>query len=600
MKFHKDKFLTTVAAAALALAVGACGSSSDDDEGMSMLQTDLDAAIAKAAGLQVDLDAANVDLETAEDDLMTAQDDLMAANDMVMDLETLIGDETNPDPASVRGMLAKANMDLETAKTDLQMARDNSADVMEIDRLTNAVTAAEDMRDGYKTDLDAANLELDGDGTSEGLRAEVTRLVGELKTATDELVEAEAAKDLLEEEKMAKEDSDMAKAVLMAIAADTPPAAVPFVSGSPATLKASSAGVLTATQAVYTMSSTPPDGITGWRGATLENDGDTTVIYTNIENAAAKTIGSLYRSASDLGEPTAHYRVAVSVESGLEDILWADAKRADEDSATTGGGADAVTTFAGSVRGLAGTFSCMGDCTVPTENATTGDLADFGTAAWTFTPTDPNGTIDVPNPAYVSFGWWLNEMGTEGAYEFDAFASVEGMTANMGMGGDLKGSATYKGGAAGKWAMQSTSDDSASGGHFTANATLTANFDANLNAAAGTNDELGISIGGTINNFMTGDDSRPNWKVTLSYDHTDTDGVQPLENVGPINGVRATTKWETGGAVDGKGTWNANFYGAVTGTTDTGHPTAVVGEFNAAIGGGEIARISGGFGATKQ
>ena len=171
MKFHKNKFLTTVSAIALVLAVGACSSSSDD-EGNSMLQTDLDAAIAKAAALQEDLDEANADLETAEDDLMTAKDDLMTANDdlmtandMVTDLETLIGDEMNPDPASVRGMLAKANMDLEQARTDLQMAMDNSADEMEIAQLKQAVTDAEGERESYKTMLDAANLELDGDGT---------------------------------------------------------------------------------------------------------------------------------------------------------------------------------------------------------------------------------------------------------------------------------------------------------------------------------------------------------------------------------------------------------------------------------------------------
>ena len=158
---------------------------------------------------------------TAKDDLMTANDDLMTANDMVTDLETLIGDEMNPDPASVRGMLAKANMDLEQARTDLQMAMDNSADEMEIAQLKQAVTDAEGERESYKTMLDAANLELDGDGTTEGLNAKVTRLEGELKTATDELALAEAAKNLLEEEKMAKADSDMAKAVLMAIEANT-------------------------------------------------------------------------------------------------------------------------------------------------------------------------------------------------------------------------------------------------------------------------------------------------------------------------------------------------------------------------------------------
>ena len=31
--------------------------------------------------------------------------------------------------------------------------------------------------------------------------------------------------------------------------------------------------------------------------------------------------------------------------------------------------------------------------------------------------------IQVEDTAYVSFGWWLNAMGTDGDYEFDAFTS---------------------------------------------------------------------------------------------------------------------------------------------------------------------------------
>ena len=73
-----------------------------------------------------------------------------------------------------------------------------------------------------------------------------------------------------------------------------------------------------------------------------------------------------------------------------------------------------------------------------------------------------------------------------------------------------------RGGAAGKFAMQSVTDDSASGGHFTASATLTANFDANTAVDEPNADELGVSIGGAITDFMTGDVSRPNWKVTLT------------------------------------------------------------------------------------
>ena len=254
----------------------------------------------------------------------------------------------------------------------------------------------------------------------------------------------------------------------------------------------------------------------------------------------------------------------------------------------TGAGMDLVAMFAGSVRGVAGVFSCAAaECAAPTE--TGGGPLDGEMGAWTFTPTDPNGTVDVPNTAYVSFGWWLNAMGTDGDYEFDAFA-----TAGTGMGaavddlpaGDVSGTATYRGAAAGKYAIQSTTDDSASGGHFTAAATLTANFDTNT-APVGDDANDNVSIGGTITGFMTGETSRPNWKVTL------TTPVAP--SLGPI-GTGAITTWSTGGAAPGKGTWSANFYG---GEEDTRQPTAAIGEFNAAIGGGDIARISGAFAATK-
>ena len=160
---------------------------------------------------------------------------------------------------------------------------------------------------------------------------------------------------------------------------------------------------------------------------------------------------------------------------------------------------------------------------LPTE-CEAGDLVVSGDGDWTFTPTDPNGTIDVPDPAYVSFGWWLNAMGTMGAYDFDAFASVEGMgDARIVAAAVSEGSATYKGAAAGKYAMQSTSDDSASGGHFTAAATLTANFDADTGTDPNEPNDVGVSIGGSIDNFMTGDVSRPNWKVTLTAPDAGTD-----------------------------------------------------------------------------
>ena len=206
-----------------------------------------------------------------------------------------------------------------------------------------------------------------------------------------------------------------------------------------------------------------------------------------------------------------------------------------------------------------------------------------------FVPTDPLGTIDDADTAYLSFGWWLNAMGSTGAYEFDAFASATGMIPRT-VEAAVEGSATYKGAAAGKYAMQSTSDDSASGGHFTAAATLTANFDANTDTTGENPNESGVSIGGAITDFMTGDVSRPNWKVTL------TGPAMVPENI-PVGGVEGTTSWTTGGAVPGTGEWSAVFYGGMA----DDQPAAATGEFEAAIPvTGEIARISGAFGATKQ
>ena len=540
MKFNKNKFLTTVSAIALVLAVGACSSSGDDE-----MMTNGAATNGGDAATNGDGDATNGD-----------------------------GDATNGDgdaktPAQALAAVEKTLMD---ASTD----EDRAA----------AMTAY------------VAALMLEGNEAA---------YVAYLEKKVDDQAQTVA-------DAAAKKVSDMAKEVLAAIGDNTGPVGSPFPQpAAPAVkLAASSAGELTATLEGYTMSAAPEE-IAGWRGRTLTKDGDTTVIYTNIMDEVPTALGGrggLYTKAS--AGPNAPENYTVNVLGGtdaLPTIKWSDVKRADDSQTETGAGDDLVTTFAGSVRGVDGMFSCKtSPCMAPTENDM-GELTGFedaDTGEWVFAPTDPNAKINVKDEAYVSFGWWLNAMGTAGAYEFDAFASVEGMgedDLNAGMGRDLEGSATYKGGAAGKWAMQSTTDDSASGGHFTANATLTANFDANTAVGDLPANEDGVSIGGKIDGFMTGDVSRPNWKVTLSYDATldeaenaATLGVQFLEAVAPITGAGATTKWATGGAVDGVGTWSANFYGS---EKDTDHPTDVTGEFNAAIGGGDIGRISGAFGATK-
>ena len=108
----------------------------------------------------------------------------------------------------------------------------------------------------------------------------------------------------------AEKASDMAKAVIAAIKANTDPDSMRDRTGPHLTVKlaASSAGELTATQEGYTMSAAPEE-IAGWRGRTLEKDGDTTVIYTNIEDEVPTSLDDLYARASGLPKAAQTYSV---------------------------------------------------------------------------------------------------------------------------------------------------------------------------------------------------------------------------------------------------------------------------------------------------
>ena len=100
------------------------------------------------------------------------------------------------------------------------------------------------------------------------------------------------------------------------------------------------------------------------------------------------------------------------------------------------------------------------------------------------------------------------------------------MTALCMSGAMVEGKATYVGGAAGKYALLGSPAGSA--GHFTAEAMLEVDFDADLlKIKPSGNDTNGVSISGMIDNFMTGDVSRDDWSVALTWDRDGgTEGVQ--------------------------------------------------------------------------
>ena len=534
----RNKIMMACSVAVLTAALYGCSSSSDDD----------------GANMQVQ------DLQ-----------------DQIAALEAALGEDHELTPAALEALvsdLATAEGALVVARAALEMAMDNTADEMEIDRLTKAVTAAEEMRDNYKTMLD-------------DLRQ---------KEADDKAADT------------AKEKSEMAAEVLKSL--DMLSGTLPGI-----TVSASSGGDLTAKAASYAMSTTAPDAISGFRGAILTKGGAEAHVYTDIEDAVATPIGGIYRSSAPAGKPARYSVVEVPSET-LQQIPWSAVKR-DDAVVTATGDADAATrinVFAGSVSGLPGTFSCTGStetCMAPTRE-TDGSVPDSTTQAnWTFDPTDPTGTIDVTDgDGYLQFGWWLNPKGrkVEDGFDVQTFATATGyaVISTPLQAVEVEGSATYTGGAAGKWAIASTTEDRTDGGHFTATATLGVDFDVDSTPAdADGNDKGWVTVSGMITDFMTGDVSRPDWSVELILDNVAdvpgdaaTLGVQGAITLPAAitTGTRRAT-WTTGGAVDGIGNWEATFHGS---EKDTTHPMAVDGTFNAKIAGGTVGQIQGAFGATKQ
>ena len=552
MTTHKN-LMTLCVAAVFAVGLAACGGGGNGD--------------GPDAGMD-DTDAGMDDTDTGMDDTDTGMDDTDTG-------------PTDPPPTQVAVTLPDVMADYGEDVEELNVPAD-----------TYEISAGDTMPVG-DVDFtcamggDDCSVEVMDDGTVESTGGDVSAVVT-LAYLERQLAAVNERNEKLETDQAAKVASDKAKAVLAALniaVGDSPTGTAP----EDIKIAASSDGDLTVESAGYTKSAYP-DAITGFRGAILTTDDAELHVYTDIEDSVATPISDIYRASSDPGKSKTY---TVLASGGDNDILWPQAMRADEVTTETGTGATAVTAFMGGVRGVDGMFSCTGDnCTAPAPNAD-GDLTG-AVGDWTFAPTDPNGTIDVADDAYLSFGWWLNKTGDD-SYEVDVFRAAAGMTPNTGAGSALEGTATYRGGAAGKFAIQSTTEDSAEGGHFTASATLVANFDADSDGADD-NDKNGVSISGTINDFMTGAVSRDNWKVTLMPvdDQPNTDGLQTPTSVGDISG--ATAVWDTGGAVDGMGTWDASFYGE---EDETDHPMAATGEFDAQIGDGDIATISGAFAATK-
>ena len=157
----------------------------------------------------------------------------------------------------------------------------------------------------------------------------------------------------------------------------------------------------------------------------------------------------------------------------------------------------------GSYHGVSGTYYCTPgtnmDCSATV--AESGFTLAGGT--WTFKATNAETRLmDVADAIYASYGWWIHKSADGNTFTASAFVDDRGAVPVASGITVLRGTATYMGGAAGKYALYSATGGTNDAGHFTARATLNANF----------NDD---TISGTIDNFMGADGQSRNWSVEL-------------------------------------------------------------------------------------
>ena len=250
----------------------------------------------------------------------------------------------------------------------------------------------------------------------------------------------------------------------------------------------------------------------------------------------------------------------------------------------------------GTFNGVSGKFSCTDGTCLASTNAAGALSLNSGAGNWVFTPDgDPEKIVVmgvIEDVDYLAFGYWVE---TTTDMVNDKTTYRVGVTQMRGgpataipataIATTVTGNATYKGPAAGMFARRAYDPESGgdveTAGRFTADATLTADFDA-----------ADLSIDGTVTNFMhAGSAIDSDWTVTMS------EGV-----ITPTGGLFASdpAKQTVGDGSVWTGQFNGHYAADNTGTPvneTTLKPTGATGMFSNTFDNGAVL---GAFGAEKQ
>ncbi len=341
-----------------------------------------------------------------------------------------------------------------------------------------------------------------------------------------------------------------------------------------------------------------PHAIDGWAGVTLENQNIPAVgaikdlravVYSNIEEPEKVDFEDVYgdnptdrqgnaaRSIwnRDTTAPGAGYSSenrSLTLTGGAISVGTSRIKADDDDHFPPKGQTfsygstdddDARRVIPGTFHGADGEYRCIAEtsCTV-TVNANghyTFTATGGANAEWVFIHNN-GAQAEVADVDHLTFGYWIStpmDANTDGTYTYEVDLIAGGSLLFLDEDAPATGSATYKGDAAGVYAVKTGPAGQAqltSWGEFIADASLTAKW-----GSLGETDKSGATLQGQITNFQSADGKNINmdgWRVDLRED--DLASSDGMEVASTDNASNASALMGAGNA-SSRATWTANF-----------------------------------------
>ena len=549
------------------------------------------------------------------DDLDT-QEKIDAANAAIRKLGSALNGATHlsaSEKAMYKTQLDTATETVRTAETgmarDERMATQRTAITNAVTAATTAVGAVNDT--ATDEEVDAANTAIaalekaiaDAEDLPEGdtgvamAQGTLTALTSQLSTAKTSRTAAMKAK-ADEEQRKADEEKRKADAAMMALAQKLHDG-ISAPGGSEASTRTAMYAGTNDSEIAVTIGNadavnlkedkkTTVAALNGWEGKqyTLEPTGGgsyTAVVYSNVGKA---TEGAKFSAtyAYDVKYPAnAQENNELSVNTSQTGVPARIASSSFDQSAGKKefeAPSDTRLKLSGTYHGVSGNYYCAANADAKCTATVAAEGFTLTGGTWSFRASNKDDRLmDTPDADYESYGWWIHKSADGKTYTASAFVDNKGASRATVEISELRGTAKYVGGAAGKYALYSATGGTNDAGDFTAKATLDATFG------------VDHTITGTIDSFMGADGKSRDWSVELNKtDIADNGAIDGTDS----ENVQVGTVWTIGTKAAAKaGQWS----GSLQEEKDD-VPTVATGTFHSKYG--TAGEMVGAFGANQQ